>query len=274
MENNNNAGYMSLRILIIPLAFLISINASTQEIQLGTGMNPDPPYVNEDFATNNQLPGITIEILNIVQERLDLTINIKKKPWVRVVEDIKHNRLDGGFHFSYFPARNEYLKYPIMAGEANPARSYALSVRSDMLYRLSTSTLEWDGINFKKPGSNRISLGVIRGGAFASKVNQNRYDLIQVSSNEQLLQLLIQGRVDGIVGLDSMINHQIKTLPLVIQEQIKKDQTIIAEMHFFLVFSNGFYKKNKELVWAIWSIIEELNKNDEFKKIYEKYKIN
>jgi len=263
---------LSILLLIVSLALLLTaIKTAAQTIKLGTGTNPDPPFVNADFKKSEQFPGITIDLLRKIEKRLDIKIEIIQKPWARVNEDIRFNRLDGGFHFSFLPSRLSYLSFPIKNDATQPNKQYAISLRSDVLFKLKGNPISWDGSTFSKPSKDKISLGVIRGGAIATKLRGKDYDLIEVNSNSQLTELLLQKRVDGIIGLETMINARINSLPSKVRRQIESIEPAVATTHFFVAFSNNFFKEHQELVWRIWSMFDELNQDGSLETLTEKY---
>ncbi|MEH6345973.1 MAG: transporter substrate-binding domain-containing protein [Bermanella sp.] len=113
---------------------LTSINVGAIEVVVATGVNDDPPYVYGDDKIVQENPGVTIDILKLIEARSDVTFTILKQPWKRVVSNIKSNEIDGGFHFSYKEKRKAFVAYPILKGESASSAQYSISKRSYYLY--------------------------------------------------------------------------------------------------------------------------------------------
>ena len=112
---------------------------------VATGVNHDPPYVYGDEEISAEFPGVTIDVLRLIEAKSDIKFIVKKRPWKRVVVEIKRNKLDGGFHFSFKEERRSFVAYPIPEGEILPDPKYSISNRSYVIYRLKGRSVHWNG---------------------------------------------------------------------------------------------------------------------------------
>jgi len=170
----------------IVICWLVATLSYAQEVTLATGINTDPPFVYGDFDISSEYPGITVEILKLIEKKTAIKFSIDKRPWARVVKDVKSNVLDGGFHFSFKEERNSFVSYPIQKGEALPDINYSLSNRSYVLYRLKGGTIHWDGENIVHSDKRPVEVAVIRGGSIAGDLKNQGYILLEVSSDAQM----------------------------------------------------------------------------------------
>lgn len=244
---------------------------ATLAVTLGTGVNDDPPYVYGSLETPKELPGVTIEILKRVEKKTGVTFNIKRRPWARVVRDVQHNNLDGGFHFSFKEKRTEFLAYPIPPGEQLPDTQYSISNRAYFLYRLKGDSIRWDGQQIVTDTHEPFILGAIRGGSITDKIKALNYPISEVETDQQLIELLLAGRIDAFVAIDNMIDPKIKALSANKISRIEKFPPPVQNKPYYIGFSKDFYNHHPEIAWQIWEAIKEIKQTGELTKIFEHY---
>lgn len=266
------AGYIFVFLLLLPLKnFAI-------EVVIATGVNTDPPYVyGNEIIEDREFPGITIEVLKMIEEKTDIHFIIKKMPWSRVVYSVKKNELDGGFHFSYKPERSSFVAYPIHKDDDLPDPRYSLHDRSYFLYSLNdeyADGLARERLSNKKRLSNqggRLLVGVIRGSSISSHLVKLGYDLEEVSHDLQLPMLLLKGRIDAYAGLQNMHDAKLEMLEPELRSAIKKAPQELSRKPYYIVFSKKFYQNNTAIVWEIWNVISEIKHSGELNDLYLKY---
>ena len=59
--------------------WLTTTFAYAQEVTLATGINTSPPFVYGDFDISSDYPGITIDILKLIEKKTDITFIIDKR---------------------------------------------------------------------------------------------------------------------------------------------------------------------------------------------------
>ena len=140
---HQNVVPFGIKLFLISLAsiFLFSSYAKAIEVKLATGINHDPPYVYGNTTFSEEHPGVTIDILRLIEKKSKITFKLRKVPWKRVVFEVRNNRFDGGFHFSFKEKRLSFVAYPIPKGMKYPDPRYSISARSYIIYKLLGSPL-------------------------------------------------------------------------------------------------------------------------------------
>lgn len=220
---------------------------------------------------SSDYPGITIEVLRLIEAKTDIKFIIQKRPWKRVVKEVRENHLDGGFHFSFKEERKSFVAYPIPEGKTVPDIKYSISNRSYLLYRLKGQAIHWDGKQVVMDTKGEISIGAIRGGSITDDIKQLGYKLHEVRTDQQLVMILLAKRVNAIIGLENMIDAKIKTLDLNGREQFEKTLPAMVSKPYYIAFSKKFYLRNSEKAWSVWKNIDHIKQHGELQKLYEKY---
>lgn len=268
-----NVGWIALKPVILIVFFWFSLTSKVHagEILIATGLNHDPPYVYGDNTISSRSPGVTIEILRLIETECNLRFKIEKRPWKRIVEEVKHNVLDGGFHFSFKEKRRLFVAYPINRGEIWPNPKYAISVRSYLFYKLKGASIHWNGETFFFDSKNERSIGAIRGGSIIDKIRRLEGDLVEVNKDSQLIKLLLAGRIQGFIALDNMIDPKVKALPFANRIRIEKVLPAVTTKPYYLAFSKKFYREHPDIAWKIWDQISQLKTKGVVQTLFEKY---
>jgi len=250
---------------------LISTFVYAQEVRLATGINTDPPFVYGDFDISSEYPGITIEILKLIEKKTEVKFIIDKRPWARVVRDVKLNELDGGFHFSFKEERKSFVSYPIEKGKDIPDIDYSISNRSYVLYKLKDDTIRWNGESIVHNLNRPVEVAAIRGGSITGDLKNQGHNLLEVSTDIQMLNLLLLSRVDAIVGLENMIDAKIETLDPDQQKRIEKTYPEVVNKPYYVAFSKKFYQDHPQTAWTIWETIKLIKSSGELSEIVKRY---
>lgn len=261
--------------IVFIFSFLLSTVGDQIEVRtitIATGVNSDPPFVYGDYTINWDHPGITIEILQQIEQRLGIRFTIAKHPWVRVVDEVRGNLIDGGVHFSFQPARTSFVAYPIREGEVAPDPQYSISSRSYRLYQMNTGSLSWDGSSLGGVPGSSARVGYIKGGSVYKVLRDQDITLVALSTDWQLVQMLISGRIDAIVALENMVESHIQRLSTPQQLRIRKEKLPVLHQAYYIGFSRQFFVENQELVWSIWNEIALMKESGFVSALFEKYR--
>jgi len=242
-----------------------------QKVTLATGINTDPPFVYGNFDISFEYPGITIDILKLIEKKTDIKFIIDKRPWARVVKDVKSNQLDGGFHFSFKEERRSYVSFPIENGEELPDIIYSISNRSYALYRLKGDTIRWNGERIVHNSNRPVEVAAIRGGSITGDLKKQGHNLLEANYDGQMLKLLLLNRVDALVGLENMIDAKISTLEPRQQTLIEKTYPEVINKPYYLAFSKKFYQDHPQTAWKIWDTIKLIKSSGELTEIVKRY---
>ncbi len=264
---------LALAYLFIPLwAWLVaSQSVLAMEIVVATGVNDDPPYVFGDDEIVQENPGVTIEILRLIEASSDIQFTILKQPWKRVVSNIRDNKIDGGFHFSFKEKRKTFVAYPILDGEDSPSTQYSISKRAYYLYRLTGQTTHWNGHEIMGDVEGGLTIAAIRGGSITQDIKSLGNQLKEVSNDLQLIKLLLTKRVHAFVALENMLDPKIDHLAFDERIKIEKTALPMVRKDYYIGFSKEFYSNNQEAAWLVWNTIKEIKENGELEKIFGKY---
>lgn len=255
----------------IAMFWLISSPVTAQEVRLATGVNTDPPFVYGDYAISSEYPGITIDILKLIASKTGIKFTIDKRPWARVVKEVKSNELDGGFHFSFKEARKSFVAYPIEQGKTLPDSDYSISNRSYVLYRLKDNSIRWNGETLVHASNRPVNVAAVRGGSIISSLKEQGHNVVEVGRDGQMLKLLLLGRVDGLVGLENMIDAKIESLEADRQALIEKATPAVVNKPYYVAFSKKFYQDNPQTAWKIWEMIKQIKGSGELSEIVRRY---
>jgi polar amino acid transport system substrate-binding protein len=102
-----------------------------------------PRYLGEGTAIPKERPGITIELMRLVEKRAGVRFEMQRVPWARSLYLLESNQVDGVFHMSYVPERTRFAAYPMKDGQPDRARS--IFTQRYFLYARKGTRLAWDG---------------------------------------------------------------------------------------------------------------------------------
>ncbi|MBF0208521.1 MAG: hypothetical protein HQK53_16720 [Oligoflexia bacterium] len=140
---------MKFLMLILPLIlnfFVTSIWAQNKTLKLGFSDVESFPYIigfSEQIANP---PGVALDIITSAASQLGISVEYLRLPNKRVLEDLKHGKIDGAFIYSHKPDRAEFAKYPMKDKKLDTDRRIA--TLSYYLYTMPSSKVTWDGKKF------------------------------------------------------------------------------------------------------------------------------
>ena len=259
------------RILSIILFLLGGLEAAVaaspgQPVRLAFEPVANPPrYYGEGTAIDWSRPGLTLELLKLVEKHLDITFSYQRMPWNRALYLLETNDLDGVFHASFVPERTKLGVYPMVNNQPNPTR--AIFTQSYAFYRLRGSTFGWDGHTVS--GADR-PVGVTIGYSVANDLKKLGLTVEEDRGKEANFNKLLNGRISAFADLEHMTDLFIHRNPERFGAVEKINNPIIFK-HYYLILSHGFYKSNPSLAENIWDAIHAIKESDAFVALLEKY---
>ena len=247
-------------------AFLFKVSGETPEIYISTTDVENLPYVigeGEELLPEN--PGVTIEILRLIEKSLDIRFVITREPWARVLFNLENNHIDGIFHASFTADREKIGVYPRRDGRIDTARS--LFERAYVLYVKKGSPLIWDGSSLQNLTG---SVGVIRGYAIIDDLKRMNVPMEELSTPLQGMNLLLLNRIAAFAELQNSGDH-ILSLEREAMSDIVKLSPALQTKPYYLIFSREFYAKHTGLAERIWDEIHRLVASGEYDSIFRKY---
>ena len=183
--------------LVMLLVMAGSLLAAPATITLACENKADFPYVMGDGeAVQQAKPGISIEALKLMEERLGVEIKIVRMPWKRCMQEMQEGKVDGVFYASYKPAREESGAYPMKDGQVDAARHF--NRISYVLYAPKGQQLPWDG---KSMGSLSGSVGAPLGYSIVADLEALGVKVDQSPSSLNDFKKMEMGRIAAVAAL-------------------------------------------------------------------------
>ncbi|MQA41811.1 substrate-binding periplasmic protein [Rugamonas aquatica] len=205
-------------------------------------------------------PGLNNILLKIVEARLNIVLEISLRPWKRCQEELKAGSIDGMFAISYLAERQQFGRYPMRAGQPDPAKR--LMTDSYSLYRRSgDEQVGWDGSVLRSPGP----VGAQRGYSVVEQlqtlgagVDTGTYPV------EDNLRKLAMGRLAAVAlrtqeGDSMLLTHR------EFNGKLEKLAPPLAEKPYYLMLSHQFVAHNARLAQRIWDSIEAVRDSVEYR---------
>lgn len=221
---------------------------------LGTGsLVPDPP-------------GITVDILRLVAERLDLELKLLRAPWERGLFMVEHGEADAIFHASFKPERLAIGVYP-MANDL-PDESRAIFFQNYSFYVRADSGVSWDGSELA--GAER-PVGATTGYSVVADLEGLGLDVETERSAGINFRKLESGRIDAYAELQTMADAFLAENGGTV-EGIVRLQPPIVEKAYYLMLSHQFYEAHPDIAEAIWDEIAAINGSADYETIADRYR--
>ncbi|MBI9085952.1 MAG: transporter substrate-binding domain-containing protein [Desulfobacterales bacterium] len=255
---------------VLLVALLMAAPTVAQTLVLATDDTPGDPYImGGGTGFHPTLPGIEIELYQMVARQMDLTVTFLRLPWKRCLQELKYGRVDGVFPASYKPEREAIGIYPMKDGRPDFARSTRDGAYH--LYRPRGSKLLWNGTAFELlEDSAREAIGVPLGWAIAGDLKQMGIQILERADPKDLLNMLAAGGLAGVVCLDTVIDAYLRETPRA-WTSIEKVDPPILEKPYYLVFSLQFEAKYPGLPEKIWDRIATIKGSEPYGKIIDRY---
>jgi len=247
------------------LHFTVTLGATPKKITLVYEVQPNPPFYLGMETIDWKKPGVTLEVLKLLEDKLNIKIEFYRRPWARGLMEVKMNRVDGIFHASFKEERLKIGVYPMKDGKPDADRK--IVTQSYFLFKRKDSPLLWNGQYFSNLNG---SIGVIIDYAITGDLQKMGIDVFEARTQLNNLNMLVKGRVAGVVDLEAMSDFYIKKYPEAFQD-IVKVYPPIKRTPYYLMFSHDFVRENPELAESIWDTIREIHNTEEYAVIVQKY---
>jgi polar amino acid transport system substrate-binding protein len=227
----------------------------------------------QDFPNNmgntdqvlNENPGMAIEAVRILEEKLDVKIVIKRFPWKRCLDQLEKGKLDGAFLASYKEERKQYGKFPEKDGNIDPSRRFTTTTYS--LYRLKGSDVGFDGTNFINITGK---VGAPLGYSIVDDLKKKGLTVDESPSTQNDFQKMIKGRLQAVAALQLTGDYYLKA-DNELNQKIEKVTPSIVEKPYYFMISHQFYGKNPQLAEKIFDTIAVIREDPEFQKKLKNY---
>ena len=257
---------MLSRLLAAGLLAALGFGAHAQQVvrlSFETKANP-PRYLGEGTAIDSVRPGLTLELLHLVEQRAGVRFEFQRVPWARSLYLLETNQVDGVFHMSFVPERTRFAAYPMKDGNPDPARS--IFVQSYYLYARKGARISWDGERLASEGP----IGTTRGYSVARRLEKLGANVQQENDLPGSLRKVVAGRLEAYAELENMADSMIAGHPAELRDLVKLQPAVRTEP-YYLVLSKGFEARDPALAERIWNALGEAIRSPEFRALEKRY---
>ncbi|GLQ30689.1 substrate-binding periplasmic protein [Litoribrevibacter albus] len=224
-----------------------------------------PYQVGDGTKVQSPLPGVAVEQMQDMAQRLELQLELVRVPWKRGLQMLKEGEIEGLFNASYKPERREYGRYPFQGDQVNSelrsySNSYSLFVHKD-------NDINWDGKTF-----NRVDFRVFAPLGFSIVDDLKKKGLIVNESSQVLSQLVMvaQKRVDAVALLTPSGQAQLSDHPDQLNNVVMLPVPLTSK-DYFLMLSHQFVTRHPELSDKIWRTVAQIREDAAHTRRFSKY---
>ncbi|WP_419902410.1 substrate-binding periplasmic protein [Kiloniella sp.] len=242
--------------IFLGLSIFLSLNesyASHLKLRIGYNENSSYPHFLEVGPLPATPPGLSVDIIKIIADELEFDIEFVRLPGRRVLHELKANRLDAAFIFSFKPERQQFGVYP-MIGET-PDSERRLAVLSYVLYKNQGSDLNWNGEIFE---NLRGAIGANAGYSIVADLRKKGVIVEEAKSTSNNFAKLRSSRVVAVADQEVVADAYLRKNKL---NGVVKLLKPLVTKDYFLIFSHKFSSEHSETKDAVWNAIAE--KRDE-----------
>ena len=210
-------------------------------------------------------PGITVELLQRVAQRLHIEIEFKRFPWKRCFAELQQGRATGLFSASFKPERQEAGAYPMQGEQLDRTRRMYTSAY--ILYVLEGTAVQWDGATFLSPPKN---IGAMRGYSIVDDLKKMGLSVTETKDIYVAFKQLHNGNLDAAAALelaaDAILEQHRGEFP-----HIRKVALPLVNKDYYLMLSHQFIQKSPQLAEEIWNALREIRESEAFQRDMQHY---
>ena len=247
------------------LAAALGADAAGHVVRLSYETKANPPrYLGEGTTIDPQRPGLTIELLRLVEPRVGVRFEFVRVPWARSMYLLETNQVDGVFHGSWVAERERFAAYPMKDGRPDASRS--IFTQSYYLYARKGTRLAWNGERLATEGP----IGTTRGYSVAKRLRTLGANVEEENDLPSSLRKVLAGRLEAYAELENMAAAEIARHPEEMRDLVKLQPALRTEP-YYLLLSKGFVAREPALAERIWSAIGEALRSAEYRELERKY---
>lgn len=248
--------YSVLIFFLLSFAGQIFAEESIQKETLTIARSIDDWGPNEFMGEDGKPTGFHIDLIHMAAAELNINIEFVSLPWKRALATVEKGEVDAISYTIFTPERTSYLIYE--AGNA-------ISIGSTRFAYLKGNNFDYDG-TLESVKDRKI--GVIRGYSYGKKFERNKLtNLVNVNSEEQLLLMLLEKRVDLIlVNIDHL---KYKYSHLAEFSEVTSMDVASDSYDIYLAFSKK--RAHEELAKRFAKVISRIRQSEKYQKIVQSY---
>lgn len=240
-------------VLVIELSFAEDI-AVTEAITIVRSIDDWGP--NEFIGKDGKPTGFHIDLIELAAAELGIRVQYVSMPWKRALKTIENGEVDAISYTIFAPERTQYLIY-----EADNA----ISIGSTRFAYLKGRNFNYDG-SLESVEDRKI--GVIRGYSYGKKFDRSKLNnLINVNTEEQLLMMLLDKRVDLILVNIDHLKYKYAHLPEF--SEVTSMDVASDSYDIFLAFSKK--RGHEALAKRFAEVIPRIRQSERYQKIVQSY---
>lgn len=235
-------------VLLMIMGMTIPSEVRQEKVIRIAGDNNFPPF--EYFAQSGVFSGFNVDIMNAISIETGMRIEFIPLPWNEALEALRNGQVDAVQGMKYSPARDKLYDFsaPYFLS------SQGIFVRTDNMHIFEIGDLNGRKVSIQKAD--------IAGDLFRELQKTN---FIETDSQEEAVQLLLDGKVDAFVG--NRITGQYFLQKNNQQSQIK----IVGEPINPTDYGVAVLPKNAQLLNEINKAISKIKQNGTYDKIERKW---
>ncbi|WP_428526980.1 substrate-binding periplasmic protein [Roseibium sp.] len=245
------------RICAAGLLFSLPVSAAAGELVIAREDTLNFPWQLQEGV------GADTFLIERAARNLGYSVQFRKVPWKRCLNQIANNTFDGCFSASFKPDRLKYGVYPMINGQPDPDKR--THTESYSLYVLNASPVGWSGDRFENLTGD---IGSIYGYSIIEQLRAEGAGVFEADSNEQLFAMLLAGRLAAVALLTSQADHLVQQNPD-FRAAIRKIETPLVAKHYYLMLSHEMVQTNPDLVAALYGEIAEIRESAAYQDHYD-----
>jgi len=253
-------------ISILAFFWMVSPLSADQIFRVVYSNKENPPRILGDSTSIDwSRPGITLELLKIVEKQVGVQFQFNRVPWKRCLYMVELEAADATFHASYKAARAKYGVYPVRDGKLDASRSIFTTTYA--LYAKKGSGVRWNGktlSNVSRPIGAQLSF------AISDDLRKMGYEVEEEASVRSNLDKLAAGRISAYADLETIVDNTLGNLKPRYND-IEKLKPALREKVYYLLISKTFATKHPQLTERIWDAVRDVRQTDAYQEMLKKY---
>lgn len=205
--------------------------------------------------------------IKYIEKKMNMKIETYSLPWNRCILETTMGQYDAIIGPNY--SRERDLKFSFPKDENDQLiDKYRLKQEDSIVLVNKNSNISWKNNKFKNIENNSIAVSL----GFASEhilKDMNIKTYTSFHSIEEILDVLNKGSIKVAVLQKSVALANIRKSPSK-YPFIRVEEEPFTSTSQFLAFNKIFYSNRKELVFQIWTLLEEVKKDPGYIKLYNK----
>ncbi len=231
--------------------FVVSSHADASDHRAEVAFDDYPPY---HYWIDGSPVGLNIDLINEVYARIGLRPHYVRRPWKRSLQEIESGEVGALCAGMKTPSREKFAYYP----------SRHLSLETNWVISLADSGLNVVALDDLK----NLTVGVVTGYSYGPSFDSMEGVRKHERRNEKsLIELLMNKRIDVIVGCDLVIDHFAKILG--VQDRLKY-QLKLSSDPLYLIFSRAV-PGNDQMSESVSKALSTMVVDGSYQKIMRRY---